>query len=51
MLNSDLSDAMEETDWQHCKKKRRARLLDTQTALQSIFYVRFLKLADDSMKP
>jgi hypothetical protein len=51
MLDSDSSDDMEETDWRHHKKKRTARLLNTQTALHSTFYVRYLKLADDSMKP
>jgi hypothetical protein len=36
MLDSDSSDDTEETDLPHRKKKRKARLLNTQTALQSI---------------
>jgi hypothetical protein len=50
-LYSDSSDDMEETDLRHWKKKRRARLLNSQTSLKSIFYMGHLKLADDSTEP
>jgi hypothetical protein len=36
MLDSDSSDNGEEPGLKHQKKKRRSRLLNTQTALQSI---------------
>jgi hypothetical protein len=52
MLDSDSSDGEEEEmDLRYWKKKRRARLLNAQTALKSLFYVRYLKLANDCMEP
>jgi hypothetical protein len=52
ILDSDSNDDNEEeTCLKHQKKKRRARLLDAQTALQSIFYARYLKPADEGQDP
>jgi hypothetical protein len=46
MLDSESSDDEEETGLKYQKKKHRAREINVQAALQPIFYVRYLKLAD-----
>ncbi len=52
MLDSDLSeDKQEEPGLKHQKKKCSARLLNAQTALQSIFYVQYLKPVDACQDP
>jgi uncharacterized protein YueI len=51
MLDSDSIDDDEVPDLHHWKKKRRAKLLNAQAALQPILYVNYLKLADDCTEP
>jgi hypothetical protein len=52
MLDSDSGDDEDkETNLRHQKKKRRKRLFNRQTAILSIFYLRYLKPADECQDP